>query len=429
MGILSNIVNRFTFTDSETATSKGFKDGITDISNALVNQRNVLNKSRITARTVDYEELRSIYKTGLGSKIVRLKAAYALNDTLDWTDERAKIFFDGKLSKKVKLAVRFMLAFGRGIIVIHQRGDDLSTPLRNETDINRLRFDVFSGDMVTAGGTSVDLDDDRYMKPMMYVVRGHYIHPSRVIDFTYVEPPELDAPLYNYGGISEFELIYSQLVGDSVVERSSVNILEKNANWVYKVAGLKDAMRSRQDEDIVRYFSRVEDMRSMYGSVLLDADDDAQNIAQTLTNLSDVDQTSLRRVAMVTGIPLSVLVGENVKGLNSSGDNERAVFQDTIENLQTDFIYDPVNLLLSKLGFDQVRFKENQGDTALSRIQYDKIAVDIAVQLTAIGEDGAKYLADKGVIKPDNWDSFFSEPSTSNQEAANLLASIANESN
>ena len=132
---------------------------------------------------------------------------------------------------------------------------------------------------------------------------------------------------------------------------------------------------------------------------------------------------------MVTGIPLSVLVGENVKGLNSSGDNERAVFQDTIENLQTDFIYDPVNLLLGKLGFDQVRFKENQGDTALSRIQYDKIAVDIAVQLTAIGEDGAKYLADKGVIKPDNWDSFFGEPSTPNQEAANLLASIANESN
>jgi hypothetical protein len=151
-------------------------------------------------------------------------------------------------------------------------------------------------------------------------------------------------------------------------------------------------------------------MRNMYGAVLLDADDSAENIAQTLTNLADVDQISLRRVAMVTGIPLSVLVGENVKGLNSSGDNERAVFQDTIENLQTDFIHDPLNQLMFKLGFSPVKFKENQGETALARIQYDKIAVDIAVQLTAIGEDGAKYLADKGVIKPDTWGDYFTEP-------------------
>jgi hypothetical protein len=389
---------------------KQFNDGIANITNELVNRRAAVNSNIITSQSVPYTELRAIYKTGLGSKIVRLKSAYALNETLEFEKESELAFYSAKLSKKVKLAVRFMLAFGRGIIVIHQRGEDLSTPLRSSYDVDRLRFDVFSGDMITAGGTSVDLDDDRYMKPLMYVIRGHMIHPSRVIDFVYIEPPELDAPLYNYGGISEFELIYSQIVGDSIVERSSSSILEKNANWVYKVAGLKDAMRSRQDEDIVRYFGRIEDMRNMYGAVLLDADDSAENIAQTLSNLSDVDQVSLRRVAMVTGIPLSVLVGENVKGLNSSGDNERAVFQDTIENLQTDFIHDPINQLMFKLGFSPVKFKENQGETALARIQYDKIAVDIAVQLTAIGEDGSKYLADKGVIKPDTWGDYFTEP-------------------
>jgi hypothetical protein len=49
--------------------------------------------------------------------------------------------------------------------------------------------------------------------------------------------------------------------------------------------------------------------------------------------LKDTDDISLRRIAMVSGVPLPMLIGENVKGLNSSGTQEKTSFNEMIELL------------------------------------------------------------------------------------------------
>jgi len=386
-----------------------FYDGVKNVFNQIVNRRNALSQNIVESNRLDYEQMRAIYNTGLGSKIIRLKSGYSLNDTLQFEGEADESTYNAKLAKSVKLASKYMLGFGRGIIVIHKRGDNLAEPLTKGTDIDDCKISVFSGDMITPGVVSLDLNNERYMQPTYYMVRGQSIHHTRVIDFSYIKPTEIDLPEYQYGGISEFELIYNQIINDGIVERSSASIIEKNANWVYKIVGFKEALRAKQDDAVIQYFSQVEDMRSMYGAVLIDAEDSAENIAQTLTNLSEVDQISLRRLSMVTGIPLSILVGENVKGLNSSGSSERATFQDMIEGLQSDYLIDQINQLLRIFGMDPAKFKDNQGETALDRIDYDTKATEIAFKLWQMGEDGAKYLNDKGVTQKDDWDEFWKE--------------------
>lgn len=386
-----------------------FRDGLTNVLSQLVNRRQAQASNVFAISTaVAPAQLRAIYLSGIGQKIISIKAGYALNDTLQFVDDRDQEIFNNKLLPLVRTAAKFMVGFGRGVIMLWHQGDDLSKPLRwSPSETRPLKMRAFSGDMVTAGEASVDIEDERYQKPKMYQVRGNSVHWSRIIDFTYVQPPEMSAPNYNYGGVSEFELILPQLVNDAIIERSSGTIVEKNSTVFYKVKNFKAQLQAKKDKDLVAYFSKLEDARSIYGAGMVDAEDDVININQTLTNLADVDTISLRRLAMVTGIPLAWLVGENVKGLNSTGENERQIFQDMVETLQVEYLLEPVRALCRFFLHGDVSFKDNQGGTPMTRVEYDAKVIANAKVIYDMGGDPDAYLADHGVVKNDPMDELF----------------------
>jgi len=399
-----------------------FIDTIRSIYNGLANTRSAAANNYVVHSAVSYSELRAIYRTGIGSKIVRLKSGYALKDTLQFETTRDEDIYKVKFEKAVKRAARYMIGFGRGIIVLYNKGEDMSMPVRGKFDPASVELKVFSGDMVTAINASLDLMSPRYYMPTFYSVRGVQFHYTRVIDFSYIEPTEFDSPIYQYGGVSEFELIYTQIVNDGIVERCTPTVLEKNATLFYKVVGLKEAMQDKRDEYIRRYFTELENARSVYGTGLLDAEDDAFTVNQTLTNLEEADAITLRRLAMVTGIPLAVLVGENVKGLNSTGDNEMRIFQDMIEVVQSDYLEEPINELFLRLGLGRVCFKDNQGRTPDERIKFETLVIANATALWQLGEDYSKYLEDNAVIVKDKYEDFFAV-----SEEDNIVAKDAEE--
>lgn len=378
------------------AQSTKFFDGLTSFINQLANRRDPAKTNQVTASTVSDSELKAIYRTGLGSKIVRLKTGYALTDTIQFRDSDQEKFYNLRLKRAVKKAASFQLAFGRGIIVIQEPNGDLAQPLFASTDISKAQLKVFSGDMITVTEVERDLSERRYLKPIFYNVRGHQVHYSRVIDFTYVEPVELDAPLYNYGGISEFELVHTQLVNDAIVERASAFILERNSTMFYKVKDFKQVLARGKENDLLTYFSRLEDARSIYGAGIVDAEDNIEVHAQSLTNLSEADQITLRRLAMVTGISFVDLVGEGASGLNATGADEERATSRMVKYYQDEFLIDPINHLMLKFGQQPVKFKENQEPSAKQKADYEATVLDNALKLAALGEDHAAYLNEKG---------------------------------
>ena len=297
-----------------------FTDGLTNFLSNFANTRAATNSNAFVEKSrLGREQLRAIYKIGVTSKIFRVLSSYALNDTIVFDDAKDKGTFERKMKKAFKRAAIYQLGFGRGIIVINEKGADLSKPAPEKLNINRVKFDVFSGDETTPLDVSYDLSDERYYKPKRYQVRGYEFHWTRVIDLTYFEPVEYEKASYFYGGISLPELIYNQLINDSVIERASASIVEKNSTLFYKIKGFKQNLRNKQEKPMLDYFTKLENARSIYGAGLIDEEDAVESISQSLTNLKDADDISLRRLAMVTGIPLPMLIGENVKGLNSSG--------------------------------------------------------------------------------------------------------------
>ena len=384
-----------------------FTDGITSLTNKLANSRNAHSTNRMTSSRVDYDELRAIYRSGTGSKIIRIKAGSALNDTLQFETTAEKEFYNARLDAAVKRCAKFMLSFGRSLLVIHEQNADLSQPLPAEFDLAKTRFQVFSGDMVYVQSVNFDLSSPDYFKPKMYSVRGISIHPSRVVDFKYVEPVEFDAAEYAYGGISEFELIRNELMSDQVIQRAVPAIMEKSSTMFYKVKGFKDLLADKRENELVAYFTSVENLRSIYGAGIIDQEDEIETITQALTNLAESDMITLRRLAMVTGIPLSWLVGEAAKGMNSTGEGEKQVFMQTIENLQSDYLLEPINRLMRLVGKSPVSFKTNQGRSANEKVDFETKVVANARIMWEIGEDYGKYLADNDVVVADDVANFF----------------------
>jgi len=378
-----------------------FIDGIVDLYNSIANTRTPQNRNTIVGTRVDFSELNEIYKTGLGNKIVRLKSSYATKtSSLFFENEEDREFYSKKLQSKVQEALKWAFVFGRGIIVIND-GGDLSAPIKK--GVRSPKFDVFSGDMVSITSYNLDLSSSRYYEPVSYNVNGFEFHHSRVIDFTYVKPSHNDIPLYNHGGISEFELIYNQLINDGVVERSSSSIVEKNSSFFYKVSGFKQALASKKEADIVKFYSIAEDRRSIYGAGIIDKDDEVVTVSQSLTNLKDADDISLRRVAMVSGIPVPMLVGENVKGMNSSGEQEKTTFNEMIENIQEDYVIDKIVELFEILGLGEIKFKDNQNVKASEKVAYETSVIDNAMKLYNLGYDIDKYIKDRGLeVEPKN---------------------------
>lgn len=397
----------------------GFLDGVKHILNELVNRRNPMNQNVMVARAVPDHELRQIYRTGIGSKIIRIKVNGALRDTLQFSSKKDQSFYDNELSASVREAAKFMLGFGRGAIVLHRRGEDTKSPWVPGRP-GKVIMRVFSGDMVFPHGVDVDLESPRYMMPSAYQIRATTFHHSRIIDFSYVRPPELDLPAYRYGGVSEFELIHGQLINDGIVERASVMALEKNSVPTIKVKGLKQSLQAGHESQMLKYFQVMEDAAHIAGARLIDGDDDIDLTTLTLTALAEADMIAMRRLSMVTGIPLPQLMGESVRGMNSSGETERLVFREMLMDLQSDFLRDPINQLMRKFGCGQVWFLENQGDTPGSRIAYEKTALENAKALYEMGEDHRAYLLEKDILKKDDMSRFFGGSDSADEEELDL---------
>lgn len=390
------------------ANGRPFTDGVYNITNDIANTISALQTNVQVHEAITNDVMDALYKTGIGNKIIRLKTGYALNNTLLFDNEEDEDIYNEKIAKKIKTVIKWMLVFGRGIIVLHNNGDNLSRP-RSSFDPKKCKMSVFSGDMVSVSDISIDLQSDMYLRPLNYIVRGVQIHHSRVVDFRYVQPVELQLPTYRYGGISEFELIRDQLIADGIISRASTTMLEKSASIFYKVDGFRAAVQNKQDSAIINYFTTLERMRSLYGSGIMDKEDEIEPVTQALQNLKETDEIALRRIAMVTGISLIDLVGETPGGLGETGAGELRATRDMVSALQSDYILEPLNELMFKLGMSQLWFNEAQGQTPEQLVKYESMVIDNAIKLESIGEDGIKYLKNKGIVQNDDTVDIFGE--------------------
>lgn len=374
-----------------------FKDGIKSLVNQMMNSRVGTATNSFVSERIDNEELKAISKLGISRKITDIKSQNVFKEGISCENEDNKKFINEHIIPEVSKAVKHMLDFGRGVVVIFDGEDDTSIPLATK-NINRLRFKAFSGYSVTCTVSNThDITKEDYNKPTYYHILGKRIHHSRVMDFTYAEPVEEDKPDYFYGGISEAELIYTQLINDSVVERAVPTLIEKVSTFFYKVQGFKQLLQQKKEASLLQYFSNLENLRSIYGAGILDKEDDTVMQNQSLAGVDAIDKISLRRLAFVTGIPVSWLVGESVQGLNATGDNETDIFWSMIKNLTNRYVLPVLNEKLELIALQKVTVNDPFQQSPLEKAQYENQVLNNAILVSDLGLDLESYLKGKNL--------------------------------
>lgn len=385
-----------------------FTDGIVNIANKLMNKRNATATNKSTHEKLDYEQLDAISLSALATKIRSLKVNSALDDTIQFETDEQEQFYLKQLAREVKKVSAKMMDHGRGIILINEMGSTVhSEPMTKPP--KKFKLDVFEGRDVMPQDIEDDLNSPNYKKPNFYKVNGHLFHHSRVIDFIYVRPPRQFESEYNYGGVSEWEILHQQIIADEVVQRACPRIIDINSTLYHQVKGFRDAVQAGLDDSLVEYHTAVASIRGIWGDGIVDAEDSITAINQNLSNLSDVDQITIRRLAMASGIPITELMGESASGLNATGKTEANMKLKMISNFQHEFLIDPINELMKKLGQPEIEFKDNQNDDPKAKADTEKVVIDSAKVLFDMGEDANSYLAEHDVVKKHLPDADFPE--------------------
>lgn len=368
-------------------------DGLENLANMFANKRNAYNTNQAYSRIIDDFMCGELASSGITARVIAIKVSWALRNGFIFKSDEQEKYFKDNIEDKLYHAITSMLTYGRGIFILNNDDTDTNEVI-GSINRNNIKIIDFEGALtaVAVGMVNNDILSPRYWKPEIYNVRGTPFHHSRVIDFVYKLPPLIKRPAYYYGGISEVELIYDQIIADSVMQRAVPAIFEKSSNYIYKLPNLHLAVSTGKEDEIFKFFTRLESIRSSYGASLVDAQTEVTTVNQSLSNMSETNNFTLQRIALVTGIPLPFLVGESIKGLNSTGDHEMTIMSSTITSLQNRYILPKLNELFKLLGFEPCEIRLPDELNKINKANLEKTMIETAVMMSDLGLDPTEYL-------------------------------------
>lgn len=389
-----------------------FSDGLVNITNNIVNKRNVQFNNKIESTLLTPEDRNKISKTGIGRTIIEKKFGYCLADRLVFANTADEQYYNVRLKKAVNFAFKQAGVQGRGIIVCFNPDQNLNIARIGTVDPKTCIIRYFSGYEVSviANVDTTNLRAERYLQPLYYLVQGNQIHYSHVVDFKYVEPIIIDYGKVKYGGISEFDLIYDELTNDQILSRAGVNGIERNSTLFYQMTDFATNIQEGNDDFISKYISQSEDLRSIFGAGIIDEKDNVISVNQNLSDFAVVMDYIFRKVSMVTGIAMTELIGERlVGGIGGNNDIQEDSYMRMIKRLGEEYALPPINELASMLGMGPITFKDSMTPKALlAQAKFESIVLDNAVKLHSVGiENVYSYIAKYSIVEEDEQKDLF----------------------
>lgn len=325
------------------------------------------DKSKMThnkpSLIIDDMELESIYADdGLGAKIVDLLPEDMLkqgwkynfqNEKEEMEDVSVKynsILDSIKIHSKISQAFKWARLYGGSIIVIGAYdGQDLSEPLivRKIRSFENLRVIARPNIMFGTLEFQTDPSKPRFGEieyyPVTFRVGDTYqtarVHYSRVIEFHGIEIPNTgrgNIPSeYRYWGLPVLQRVKDRL-GDLGASFGSLsNLMQELTVGKYKFKDLADILSQRDGSKLMQNRIQTMDlMKSVFHSVLMDAEDDYVRETLSLGGVSDVLYQFFTVISASTGYPMTRLFGVSPAGLNSTGDSDTYSYYDMVRSKQ-----------------------------------------------------------------------------------------------
>ncbi len=168
------------------------------------------------------------------------------------------------------------------------------------------------------------------------------------------------------------------------------------SDTVLRLKGLTDILASDKAGSAKGRISQMSLMRSQYGMMVLDGEDNLGEVARNFAGVPDILDRLAERVSSASGVPVTRMFGRAPAGLNATGDSDIRNYYDrcasgqrlkvlpalvrliTIiaEGMSLDLVKAPVRVLFMPLWTPT---SKEQADTHFTQAQTDKLYVELGV--------------------------------------------------
>lgn len=303
------------------------------------------------------QEAEAAYRTNwLARKIVDIPAKDMTREGRAWQAKKDDIekleAEENRLQLWSKLLRCLILArlFG-GAALIPYTGDlDLEQPLNlNAVKAGGLRFiHVLNRWQLSVGEEITDVTSEWFGRPEWYEITGRQgtsrarLHPSRVFDFVGQRVPEgtqFTAADSWYWGDSVLQAIDETIKDATAAANGFAALTDVAAVSIYKIPELLDSVGTQEYEDrLLNMIGLSHRGRSTHRAELIDKDMDWEQRQVTWDGIPEVMMSFMELVAGAADIPVTRLLGQSPKGLQSTGKGEQQDYHDKVKADQKEIL-------------------------------------------------------------------------------------------
>lgn len=337
-------------------------------------------KSCFSSIDLSIEALERVYLTSwAASKIIDIPVEDMLmhpRQVSGFSDDgQSKQYYDLikqlQVYSKVERLVKASRLYGSAFLVMICDDDLLENPITPRAKIrNLLNFKVSD---CTVVGYDTNISSPNFLRPIKYKFMinrstGITVHHSRVIRVDHIGNLSVNSWAVNtqYGsqgfGLSELTRCIESINNEQDVSRAIKHLVKESSIPIMKGQGLQEALAGEADAfmsenmTLDKFVSNINDLKSVYSTVLLGENMDMQRLAVNFSNLPDIMDRYNQQLAAVADIPMTRFFAQSSKGLNNGGEADLANYYTKITAMQQSVltpIYNKIDpIIKTTLGFD-----------------------------------------------------------------------------
>lgn len=275
----------------------------------------------------------------IGKRIVTLPVQTALKNGLVFECEDNKVeervwelYKDLKIESLIIEAQKSADIYGSSVLILQDKNQD---PLSKAKDYKSLKITHAEYPFY-----SVSPSPDNLYQGGVFSITNPAMSVDESFCAIFQGEPVIQRlrPDYKYYGMSVYQSIWTALVNDSTIMTAVANITWRSSIRHYRLKGLKEQVLAGRQDQVLDRMSLLDSSASIFGSVVMDAEDEMQVVSQSISGLADIDKRSAERLSAASGIPATILLGKSPDGQNASGDGDDDNFVMFVENYQKKMI-------------------------------------------------------------------------------------------
>jgi len=277
---------------------------------------------------------------GFAQRIITLPADDMVREWFKVAGDTDGLILDALKALQAKVcitkALRWARLYGGSVVIMGiDDGGELTQPL-NENNIRNVDFlRVYDRYRVSRYKQYMTPESPKYGQIEQYMVSPcsgtpYYVHESRALIFDGIDVPD-SVRLNNDGwGDSVLQAIYPRIRGLGEAYGNIETIISEFIIGKLTIKNLGELLATGQESLVHSRLSQIDLSKHVINSILLDESETFDRISATVSGLEKLMEILVQACSAVTGIPVTLLMGESPAGLQATGASDIRLYYDAI---------------------------------------------------------------------------------------------------